>query len=269
MELGLTNQNAVVVGSATGIGLAIAREFAREGAHVALTDLNPSVADSSRTIATEYGVRTTSVTADVTDYAAICAAASYVESEFGPVDHLVYAAGVGSGKTGFPFWNIEPHEWARVLDVCLIGAVNTVHAFKDAMLARRRGTILFLTSVAGQIGSQTDPPYSAAKAGLINFMQCAAKDMAPYDIRVNSINPGMVDTELSRRIHAGSNLTLAPDERTTYEEWAQAKQEKVIPLNRWQQPEDIAAMAVFVASIRGNNITGQAINVDGGFVMHS
>ena len=115
--------------------------------------------------------------------------AATIERDLGPIDHLVYAAGIGSGKTGFPFWNIEPHEWGRVLDVCLQGAVNTVHAFMHPMLQRQRGTILFLSSVAGQIGSQTDPPYSAAKAALINFMQCAAKDMAPYDIRVNSINP--------------------------------------------------------------------------------
>ncbi|MEM7127921.1 MAG: SDR family oxidoreductase [Chloroflexota bacterium] len=269
MDLKLTDQIVVVVGGAKGIGYAIAKEFAQEGASVALADLDPAVAESATAIAEDYGGSALSKVADVTDYGAMAAIAQEIEAELGPVAHLVYAAGIGSGKTGFPFWNIEPHEWARVLEVCLVGAVNTVHAFKDPMLARQDGTILFLTSVAGQIGSQTDPPYSAAKAGMINFMQCAAKDMAPYNIRVNSINPGMVDTELSRRIHAGSNLNLPTDEQTTYDEWAAAKQEKVIPLNRWQQPEDIGAMAVFIASARGNNITGQAINVDGGFVMHS
>lgn len=268
MDLKLAGQIAAVVGSAKGIGYAIAKEFAQEGAHVALTDISPTVAESADRLRNAFGISTLSKETDVVDYGAMVEAATEIEAELGAVDHLVYAAGIGSGKTGFPFWNIEPHEWLRVLEVCLIGAVNTVHAFKDPMLERRRGTILFLTSVAGQIGSQTDPPYSAAKAGLINFMQCAAKDMAPYDIRVNSINPGMVDTELSRRIHAGSNLNLAPEEQTTYEQWAAVKQEKVIPLNRWQEPEDIAAMAVFVASARGKNITGQAINVDGGFVMH-
>lgn len=269
MDLGLKNQYVTVVGGAQGIGYAIAKEFAQEGANIAITDVKPTVHDSAARLQNEHGVQALGLVADVTDYAAMQATAAQIESDFGPVAHLVYAAGIGSGKTGFPFWNIEPHEWARVLEVCLIGAVNTVHAFKDSMLARRSGTVLFLTSVAGQIGSQTDPPYSASKAALINFMQCAAKDFAPYNIRVNSINPGMVDTELSKRIHQGSNLVSAAEQQTTYEEWATSKQEKVIPLRRWQTPEDIAAMAVFVASQRGNNITGQAINVDGGFVMHS
>ncbi len=269
MNLELTNQIVTIVGGAMGIGHAIAREFAQEGAHVALVDLSPTVTDAAARLQDEHGIRTLGTVANVTDYAAMQDTASIIETDLGPIDHLVYAAGIGSGKTGFPFWNIKPHEWGRVLDVCLQGAVNTVYAFMHPMLQRQRGTILFLSSVAGQIGSQTDPPYSAAKAALINFMQCAAKDMAPYDIRVNSINPGMVDTELSRRIHAGSNLNLPPEQQKTYEAWAAEKQANVIPLQRWQEPEDIAAMAVFVASTRGKNITGQALNVDGGFVMHS
>lgn len=269
MNLELNNQIVAVVGGAKGIGHAIAKEFAREGAHVALVDLSPTVTDEAERLGREHGVPTLGLIADVTDYAGLRTAAASVEADLGPVAHLVYAAGIGSGKTGFPFWNIQPHEWGRVLDVCLLGAVNTVHAFMEPMLARRSGTILFIASVAGQIGSQTDPPYSAAKAALINFMQCAAKDMAPYNIRANTVNPGMVDTELSRRIHAGSNLNLPPEQQKTYEEWAAEKLAKVVPLNRWQEPEDIAAMAVFVASHRGKNITGQALNVDGGFVMHS
>lgn len=269
MNLQLTNQIVAVAGGAKGIGHAIACEFAQEGAHVALIDLSPTVVEEAARLGDEYGVRTMGVIANVTDYDALRTAAAAVEADLGPVAHLVYAAGIGSGKTGFPFWNIQPHEWGRVLDVCLVGAVNTVHAFLEPMLARRNGTILLIASVAGQIGSQTDPPYSAAKAGLINFMQCAAKDMAPYNIRVNTVNPGMVDTELSRRIHAGSNLTLPPEQQKSYDEWAAEKLAKVVPLNRWQEPEDIAAMAVFVASHRGKNITGQALNVDGGFVMHS
>ncbi len=269
MDLSLTNQNVAVIGGAQGIGYAIAEEFAQEGANVAITDIQPTVQKSADRLADAYGISAVAKVADVTSYADMSTVATEIESGFGPISHLIYAAGVGSGKTGFPFWNIEPHEWAKVLEVCLIGAVNTVHAFKSPMLERQHGTILFLTSVAGQIGSQTDPPYSAAKAGLINFMQCAAKDFAPYNIRVNSINPGLVNTELNRRIHAGSNLTLSPEEQTTYEEWATAKAEKMIPLGRWQSPADIAAMAVFVASARASNITGQAINVDGGFVMHS
>lgn len=127
--------------------------------------------------------------------------------------------------------------------------------------------MLFLASVAGQIGSQTDPPYSAAKAGLINFAQCAAKDLAPFGVRVNTICPGMVKTELNKSVwRAWADLQPA-GEVASYEDWAAEKIRKVIPLNAWQTPEDVANMAVFLASPRAGMVTGQTINVDGGFVM--
>jgi NAD(P)-dependent dehydrogenase (short-subunit alcohol dehydrogenase family) len=127
---------------------------------------------------------------------------------------------------------------------------------------------LFLSSVAGQIGSQTDPPYSASKAALINFAQAAAKDLAPYGVRVNSLCPGMVKTALNRSVWEAWNRQQPPEQRMDYGEWAAEKIRRVVPLGRWQEPEDVAAMAVFLASERGKNVTGQTVNVDGGFVMH-
>jgi NAD(P)-dependent dehydrogenase (short-subunit alcohol dehydrogenase family) len=149
-----------------------------------------------------------------------------------------------------------------------VGAVNTAHAFVQPMVERRRGTLLFLASVAGQIGSQTDPPYSASKAALINFAQCAAKDLAPYNVRVNTLCPGQVDTPLYRSIWAAANRDLPPDQQKTFEEWSSEKINRVVPLKRWQTPADIANLAVFLASPRAHNITGQTLNVDGGYVMH-
>ena len=192
---------------------------------------------------------------------------------FGPVDHVVYAVGVGSGKFGFPFWNLEPSDWPRVLEVNLTGAVHAAHAFAPKLIERAQGgeggSMLFLSSIAGQIGSQTDPPYSAAKAGLVNFMQCAAKDLAPYRIRVNALSPGMVQTQLNHAVWEAGQKLLAEDERQDYETWAQAKIDSIAPLGRWQTPEEFGAMAVFLASCHGRNITGQTINIDGGQVMHS
>ena len=196
----------------------------------------------------------------------------------------MFAVGAGSGKFGFPFWKLEPGDWERVLKINLIGAVNVAHAFAPAMASaacaeRDAGTannhggdpsrsFLFLSSVAGQIGSQTDPPYSAAKAALINFAQCAAKDLAPSGVRVNTLCPGMVKTPLNRGVYEAWAQEQPESERSTYEAWTADKIKKLVPLNRWQQPEDVAAMAVFLASSRGRNITGQTINVDGGYVMH-
>ncbi len=128
--------------------------------------------------------------------------------------------------------------------------------------------MLFIASVAGQMGSQTDPPYSASKAGVINFAQCAAKDLAPFGVRVNTVCPGMVKTTLNRAVYESWAAGQPEAERLTYDTWAEAKIAKVVPLGRWQSPEDIAAMAVFLASERARNVTGQTINVDGGFVMH-
>jgi NAD(P)-dependent dehydrogenase (short-subunit alcohol dehydrogenase family) len=128
--------------------------------------------------------------------------------------------------------------------------------------------MVFISSIAGQIGSQTDPPYSAAKAGLINFSQCAAKDLALYNVRVNCICPGMVKTSLNQSVWAAWNAQQPPDERQSYEVWAAEKIRRTVPLGRWQAPEDIAALAVFLASPRAKNITGQTMNVDGGQVMH-
>ena len=154
--------------------------------------------------------------------------------------------------------------------------MNVAHAFAPAMAQAfanhsentRSPSLLFLSSVAGQIGSQTDPPYSAAKAAVINFAQCAAKDLASSGVRVNTLCPGMVQTPLNRGVYEAWAGQQPESERLSYEAWSAEKIKKVVPLNRWQQPEDIAAMAVFLASNRVRNITGQTINVDGGFVMH-
>jgi NAD(P)-dependent dehydrogenase (short-subunit alcohol dehydrogenase family) len=247
MNLELAGSTAVVFGAASGLGRAIAGAFAAEGAAVVPADVSPAVAD----------------VVDVTDYQAVRAMAERVKP-----DHLVYAVGAGSGKFGFPFWNLDPADWDRVLRVNLVGAVNVAHAFAPRMAAAGKGTILFLSSVAGQIGSQTDPPYSAAKAGLINFKQCAAKDLAPFGVRVNALCPGMVKTPLNKSVWQAWADRQPPGAAQSYEEWAAEKIAKLVPLNRWQTPEDVAAMAVFLASARAASVTGQTVNVDGGFVMH-
>jgi NAD(P)-dependent dehydrogenase (short-subunit alcohol dehydrogenase family) len=201
---------------------------------------------------------------DVTNLASVQSFAA----DLGAIDHLVYAAGAGSGKFGFPFWNVPPSDWARVLDINLIGAVNAAHAFAPVLTNRGEGSVLFVVSVAGQIGSHTDPPYSAAKAGLINFTHCAAKDFAPYQVRVNALAPGMVKTALNESVWAAGQARLPEEQRQDYETWAQQKIRGISPLGRWQTVEEMAAVAVFLASPLARNITGQTINVDGGQVMH-
>ena len=150
----------------------------------------------------------------------------------------------------------------------MMGMVHVAHSVAPHMIERKNGTMIFLASVAGQIGSQTDPPYSASKAANINFAQCLAKDLAPHGVRVNTVCPGMVRTPLNRSVwQAWYNQTPEAD-RLDYEEWSARKITAVVPLRKFQAPEDIADMVVFLSSIRAAHVTGQTINVDGGFVMH-
>ncbi len=256
MKLNLTGRVAVVTGGASGIGLACAQGLAAEGARVAIWDLaeNPA-ADLSLRV-------------DICDFAAVQSALAETESRLGPVACVVHAAAVGSGKFGFPFTNLEPADWHRVLQVNIMGLVHVAQAVTPGMVQRREGSIVILGSVAGQIGSQTDPPYSASKAANINFAQGLAKDMAPYGVRVNTVNPGMVETPLMRRVWAAWHEQQEPGNQKTYEEWTGAKVKAVAPLGRWQTGADIADMVAFLLSDRARQVTGQTINVDGGQVMH-
>jgi glucose 1-dehydrogenase/sorbitol-6-phosphate 2-dehydrogenase len=257
MQLNLDRQKVAVFGGARGIGRAIADAFLSERCQVWTFDREQNEATVPPGQASVLG--------DVTHYDEVQIFADTI----GDVDHVIYSIGAGSGKFGFPFWNLDPADWARVLEINLIGAVNVAHAFAPKLVARGKGSMLFLVSVAGQIGSQTDPPYSAAKAGLINFTQCAAKDLAPYGVRVNALSPGMVKTDLNRSVWQAGQALLSPSQRQDYEVWAEEKIRKVSPLGRWQTPPEYAAMAVFLASDHAKNITGQTINIDGGQVMHS
>lgn len=255
MNLNLQNKTAVIVGGAQGIGRAIADAFIAEEAQVAIIDREAEVTGFPGEVRQ----------ADVADFEAMEKAAGDLAAEFGQIDHVVFSVGIGSGKTGFPFWNVAPQDWMRVLQVNLIGAVHTAQAFAPYMQQgdSKERSLLFITSVAGQVGSQTDPPYSASKAGLINFMQCVARDLASEGIRSNALAPGMVKTSLNRSVWKASQVT------ESYQEWADEKIKRIAPLGQWQEPEEYGAMAVYLASPHAKNITGQTINIDGGQVMHS
>ncbi len=259
MDLGIEGELAVVTGGASGIGRATVELLAAEGARVVVLD---RVKPEERLPSGIERVR-----ADITSGDELAAAAEDIEQR-GPVSILVHCAAIGSGRFGFPFTNLSPAEWNRVLEVNILGTVNVAHTFAPAMRDRGRGSIVLLASVAGQIGSQTDPPYSASKAANINFAQCMAKDLAPHGVRVNTVCPAMVQTPLNRSVWEAWNAQQPASGRRTYEDWAGEKVRNVIPLQRWQTPADVANLIVFLSSPRAAAMTGQTINVDGGFVMH-
>jgi 2-hydroxycyclohexanecarboxyl-CoA dehydrogenase len=268
MDLQLRGRTVLITGAAHGIGLATARTFAAEGCSLVLWDLSPAVLDRAQEITRQHQVPATGITVDITDGAQVTEAFQRAVEVHPSVDHIVHCAACGSGKFGFPFTNLQPDDWRRTLDVNIMGMVNLSHATAQHMIQQQSGTYIFLASVAGQIGSQTDPPYSASKAANINFAQCMAKDLAKFGVRVNTICPGMVQTQLNRSVWQAWFDQTPPAEQLSYEDWAGQKIRAIVPLGRWQTPEDIADMIVFLSSPRAKQVTGQTINVDGGFVMH-
>ncbi|MBI3874979.1 MAG: SDR family oxidoreductase, partial [Verrucomicrobia bacterium] len=251
-----------------GIGRAAAELLASEGCKVALWDVAPNVSEAASELSVNCNAQTLGCRVDVTRPETVEAALRATEEKLGAVDHLVHAAAIGSGKFGFPFTNLSPADWPRVLDVNVMGMVHVAHAVAPRLVERKRGTMVFLASVAGQIGSQSDPPYSASKAANINFAQCLAKDLAPHGIRVNTVCPGMVKTPLNESVWRAWHEQQPPDRRRSYEEWAGEKIRALLPLGQWQTPHDVANMVVFLSSNRAAQVTGQTLNVDGGFVMH-
>ncbi len=257
---GIRHAHTVIVGAAEGIGAVMAQYFAQQGAALSLVDRNPEVTVVARALGATAHV------ADVTDWDTIQATAQACE-ENNPVTHVLYVVGMGSGKSGFPFWRLAPADWPRVYQVNVQGAVHVVHAFVEPMVARRQGSFVLLASVSGQYGAQNDPPYSAAKAALINFGQVMALDLAPYGVRTNLIAPGIVDTPMQHRVYEAHTARLAPAERPDYHTWMQDKLHRLVPLHRPQTADDIAQAALYLCSEAARNITGQVLNVDGGWIM--
>ena len=259
MDLDLKDSVSLVVGGASGIGRACAEGFLSEGGRVVIWDISePEIFRSD----------CTAMRVDISDPDDVAGMLAKTETIFGPIDHLVHAAAVGSGKFGFPFTNLSPQDWQRVLDVNISGMVNVAHEIAPAMQQRGRGSMVFVASVAGQIGSPTDPPYTASKAANISFAQIMARDLAADGIRVNTVCPGMVRTPLNRSVWQSWCDRQPEDKRLTYDEWADQKIRQLIPLGTWQTAEDIANMILFLSSAKASQVTGQTINVDGGYVMH-
>ncbi|MGB7327343.1 MAG: SDR family oxidoreductase [Rubripirellula sp.] len=258
MITGLDGKIVCVFGAARGIGRAVTDAFASEGCKVFAADIDENI----------HEVNSSCVTGSIVDVTQIEQVEQFADSA-GDVSHIVFCVAVPSGKFGYPFWNVDPSLWQRVIEVNLIGAVNVAHVFGPRLAERKAGSIQFFVSVAGQIGSQTDPPYSASKAALINFMQCVAKDLAPFGVRANAISPGMVKTALNRAVWEASCQSLDNAPQKSYEEWAAEKIRSISPLGQWQEPDAIAAASVFLASDLARHITGQTINIDGGQLMHS
>lgn len=238
---------ALVTGASRGIGRAIALEMAHQGAKVAVNAHRS--ADAAEEVAQEGG-QAVVVLADVADANAVERMVGEVRRQLGPVDILVNNAGVGPVHT---LEEMPPEEWNRVLDVNLKGVYHCCRAVVGEMKARRYGKIICISSLAGLRGTLVGHVhYGASKAGVHGFVWTLARDLGPYGINVNAIAPGPVETEMLRE-----SATEAYLQRVRAE----------IPLGRLGRPEDVAHVAVFLASDWAAYLTGVVINVSGGLYM--
>jgi NAD(P)-dependent dehydrogenase (short-subunit alcohol dehydrogenase family) len=257
----LKNSVAIVTGAARGIGRGIAESLAREGAQLVLADLPSVDADVAETkrIVESHGVRSISVHCDVRDEAQTKAMAQAALDRFGKIDVLVNNAGV-INVAGVV--SMTEEQWDIVLDVNVKGTFLCSKAVAPHMMERRSGRIVNLSSQAGKRGAGGVAHYCASKFAVIGFTQSLAHELAPFNVTVNAVCPGEVDSAMWRD-HLLPAIAAAGGS-TKDEAWAQFMQQRV-PLGRPQTPEDIGQAVVFLC--RADNITGEAINVTGGSEM--
>jgi len=243
------NQVAIVSGAGRGIGHAITLRLASEGARVAC--VSRTEANAKRTadeINGNYADSAKAYAVDVADHGAVQKIGAQILEEFGKIDILVNNAGVT--RDGLSV-RMSIEEWDVVINTNLKGAFNFVQAVQRAMIKRRSGRIINISSVIGLIGNAGQTNYAASKAGLIGFTKSLARELASRNITVNAVAPGFIATDMTARLTDEIKKTL----------------EAQIPLGKTGQPENIASAVAFLASAEASYITGQVLSVDGGMVM--
>ncbi|MBU3933294.1 MAG: 3-oxoacyl-[acyl-carrier-protein] reductase [Candidatus Omnitrophica bacterium] len=243
----LKDKVAIITGGARGIGKEIALTFAREGAKVAIADINPQTLKEAEKEIASCGVEALALTVDVTDYTQVGQMVNKTLDKFKKIDILISNAGITADAL---LVRMKEEDWDRVLAVNLKGTFNCTKAVSRVMIKQRSGKIINIASIIGLIGNVGQANYAASKAGVIGLTKSAARELAPRGINVNAIAPGFIQTEMTQRL---------PEE-------VKSKMLEAIPLKKFGQPRDVARLAAFLASEEAGYITGQTICVDGGMV---
>ncbi|WP_447776921.1 SDR family NAD(P)-dependent oxidoreductase [Variovorax boronicumulans] len=249
----LEGRHAIVTGGARGIGLAIARRCLANGASVALWDVEAATLVDAAAQLAPLGTVVTALV-DVRDEGQIARAASQSQERFGRIDILVNNAGV-LGPT-VPAWEHTPAQWRDVLDINLTGAWLCCRAIAPVMLAQRRGRIVNIASVAGKEGNALNAAYSASKAGLISLTKSLGKELASSGVLVNCITPSAADTAVFAGVPAEHREQL----RTALL--------SRVPMGRFVEVDEVAAMAAWLASDECSFSTGAVFDISGGRSMY-
>jgi 3-oxoacyl-[acyl-carrier protein] reductase len=242
----LKGQNALITGGAQGIGLAIAHEMAKHGANIVIGDINYKKAKLVEKELELFGVSVKSYKLDVTEFKYLKEFINKVESDFGPIDILVNNVGITSSTK---IRDITTEEWDRIMDVNLKSIFFITQAVFVKMEKRKKGQVINIGSLSGERGGRfAGAHYSASKGALIVLTKVFALEGCKYGIRVNTICPGLIETDMAKRL----NFEVDPND---------------IPLNRLGKPEEVGTVAVFLASDLSSYMTGQCISVNGGQTM--
>ena len=247
MEFLLKNKVAIVTGGARGIGRAIVLELIQAGSKVIFTYLKSNesagiVLDEIKELKGEA----VAIKADVRDFKETKKVIEDTINKFGRIDILVNNAGIVKDKS---LMMMDPSEWQEVIDTNLTGYFNMAKACIVTMMKEKSGNIVNISSVAGIVGMPRQVNYSSAKAGIIGFTKALAKEVAPYNIRVNAIAPGYIDTDMTKNLKQKESLV------------------KLVPFNRFGKPKEIAMLVSFLVSDRAGYITGQVVKIDGGLAI--
>ena len=244
----LANKVAVVTGAGRGIGRAVALAYAKMGADVVCVSRTEENSAKVAAEVEELGRRAWAVAVDVSDTAAVDAAAKGILESTGRVDILVNNAGVTRDNL---LMRMSEEEWDTVIDTNLKGAFNFTKALTRPFIKQRSGRIINIASVIGLIGNAGQSNYAASKAALIGFTKSIAKELATRGITVNAIAPGFIETDMTAALSEKMREGILGN----------------VPLGRFGSPDDIAHAAVFLAMEPSGYITGQVLTVDGGMVM--
>jgi 2-hydroxycyclohexanecarboxyl-CoA dehydrogenase len=247
--MSLQGKSVIVTGAASGIGLATAQRFAREGARVAIWDINEDAAQRAAAELSQTGAKAIAARVDVSNRSHVNEALERFHADFGPVQILVNNAGITDFR---PFMETTEEDWDRVMSINLKSMLVVTQAVLPDMLAAKWGRIINVSSSSAQTGSARMTAYAASKGGVIAFTKALAQELASKGITVNNVPPGFVDTPMLRGEGvAGLGASV---------EQVAARS----PMGRAGRPENIAAACTFLASDDADYITGHTLSVNGG-----